>query len=134
MRALLTALAALALSQAACGGGSIGMGFTDSATPTGTPGAEAEVDGHFSTTGSFDGKYTIVTSIVDGADSCVVSANGGPAATTVQVDTSGDASIALVVTMVVNKTATLEADCQVKATNDDDSSTTTGATASVTLP
>jgi hypothetical protein len=134
MRILLTALATLALSQAACAAGTLGMGFDEPNQPTSAPGAQATVQGTFTTKGSDNGKYTFVTTPGTGLESCVVSAGGGPAGSTVQVDTSaGDAVIDLTVTMMVSQTATFEVDCKVKATNDDDPSSATGADAAVLL-
>jgi hypothetical protein len=131
MRALLATLAALALSQAACGGGSLGFGFKDE--PTVGPGATVEVDGTFSAEGSFAGTWTITTAPDFNAVSCKVSANGSPSAASVQVDTNESPSVALVVEMVVSPTATLDAACTVTATDDGDASQKTKVDASANV-
>ena len=133
MRLLLTTLA-IATLQAACAGGSWGIGFDDATTPSAVAGATATVNGTFDTSGGYNGKYTIIATPNGGADICEVAANGGPAASTIPVDTSsGDQTVKLVVTMNVSATATVDADCKVVATSDDDPSRHQGADADVIL-
>src|SRR4051812_26515256 len=121
MRILSFAIAALTLSLTACGG-SIGMSFEKpQGTPNGTAGGETKVKGTFETKGSFNGKYTLVTTPGMGVTSCLVSVDGKTENTTAHVDTSaGDATINLTVDIVVSATATFEVSCGVKATDDDD--------------
>ena len=134
MRVLLTILGAVVLSQAACKGGAWGIGFSGTAMPTAAPGSTATVTGELDTHGVDNGLYTVTATPSSGADSCMVSANGGPAAASIQVDTSsGDQTVKLVVTIQVSKTATLNADCKVVATSNADPSQHQGADASVIL-
>lgn len=133
MRLLLTTFA-IALSQAACGSGTWGIGFDGSTMPTAVAGSTTTVNGTFNTAGSDNGKYTITATAGVGTDSCEVAANNGPSAATIQVDTSsGDQTVKLVVTMNVSKTAMLEADCKVVVTSDDNPSQKQGADAVVLL-